>query len=151
MGPLRRRPDARPGCALNTIPANSAIKGNTMSKKTTMAAIMITAGLFNGAANAHPELQSAEPAAGAAMTTSPTQIRITFNENVIPKFSGVELKDQTGKMIATGKAATDPTDKKQLVVPVQEPLPPGDYKVEWHAVSDDTHRVTGSYSFSVAR
>jgi methionine-rich copper-binding protein CopC len=98
-----------------------------MSKKTSMAAIaMIAAGLFSSAANAHPELQSAEPAAGAAMTTSPTQIRITFNENVIPKFSGVELKDQTGKMIATGNAA------------------------EWHAVSDDTHRVKGSYSFSVA-
>ena len=98
-----------------------------MSKKTSMAAIaMIAAGLLSSAANAHLELQSAEPAAGAAMTTSPTQIRITFNENVIPKFSGVELKDQTGKTIATGKAA------------------------EWHAVSDDTHRVKGSYSFSVA-
>jgi copper resistance protein C len=93
-----------------------------------------------------PELQSAEPAAGADMTTSPTQIRITFNESVIPKFSGVEPKDHTGMMVAT-----DPTNKKQLVVPVQEPLPPGDYKVEWHALSDDTHRVTGRYSFSVAR
>jgi len=113
--------------------------------------MMIAAGLFNGAANAHPELQSAEPAVGAAMTTSPARIRITFNENVIPQFSGVELKDQTGKMIATGKAAIDPANKKQLVAPVQEPLPPGDYKVEWHAVADDTHRVTGSYSFSVAR
>ena len=123
-----------------------------MSKKTSIAAMtMIAAGLFGSAANAHPELQSAEPAAGAAMTTSPTQIRITFNENVIPKFSGVELKDQTGKMIATGNAAIDPTNKKQLVVPVQEPLPPGDYKVEWHAVADDTHRVNGSYSFRVAR
>lgn len=122
-----------------------------MSKKTSMAAItMIVASLFIGAANAHPELQSAEPAAGAAMATSPTQIRITFNENVIPKFSGVEVKDQTGKMIATGKAATDPANKKQLVVPLQEQLTPGDYKVEWHAVSDDTHRVKGSYSFSVA-
>jgi copper resistance protein C len=123
-----------------------------MSKKTSMAAIaMIAVGLFSSAANAHPELQAAEPAAGAAMTTSPTQIRITFNENVIPKFSGIEVKDQTGKMIATGNAATDPANKKQLVVPVQEPLPPGEYKVEWHAVADDTHRVNGSYSFSVAR
>jgi methionine-rich copper-binding protein CopC len=123
-----------------------------VSKMTSIAAItMIAASLFSNAANAHPELQSADPAAGAAITTSPTQIRITFNENVVPKFSGVELKDQTGKMIATGKAATDPTNKKQLVVPVQEQLAPGDYKVEWHAVSDDTHRVKGSYSFSVAR
>ena len=103
-----------------------------------------------GIAYAHPELLFAEPAAGA-VTSSPKQIKITFNEGVIPQFSGVELKDQTGKMIATGKAATDPTNKKQLVVPVQEQLPPGDYKVEWHAVSDDTHRVKGSYSFSVAR
>jgi len=122
-----------------------------MSKMTSMAIVTMIAVLFSSAANAHPELQSAEPAAGAAVTTSPTQIRITFNENVVPKFSGVELKDQTGKMIATGKAATDPTNKKQLVVPVQEQLAPGDYKVEWHAVSDDTHRVKGSYSFSVAR
>ncbi len=34
---------------------------------------------------------------------------------------------------------------------MQEQLPQGDYKVEWHAVSDDTHRVKGSYSFSVVR
>jgi len=112
---------------------------------------MIAASLCGSVAYAHPELQSAEPAAGVATTISPKQIRITFNENVIPKFSGVELKDQAGKMIATGKAATDPANKKSLVVPVNEQLPPGDYKVEWHAVSDDTHRVKGSYSFSVAR
>lgn len=121
-----------------------------MSKKTSMAAVtMIVASLCGSAAFAHPELRSAEPAAGAA-TSSPKQIKITFSESVIPQFSGVEVKDQAGKVIATGKASTDPTDKKQLVVPLQEQLPPGDYKVEWHAVSDDTHRVKGSYSFSVA-
>jgi methionine-rich copper-binding protein CopC len=123
-----------------------------VSKMNSMAAVaVIAASLFGGAAYAHPQLQSADPAAGAATTTSPKQIRITFNENVIPKMSGVEVKDQTGKVIATGKAATDPANKKLLVVPVNEQLPPGDYKVEWHAVSDDTHRVKGSFSFSVAQ
>jgi len=121
-----------------------------MSKKTSMAAVtMIVASLCGGAAYAHPALQSAQPSAGSA-TSSPKQITITFNESVMPQFSGVELKDQTGKVIATGKATTDPANKKQLVIPVQEQLAPGDYKVEWHAVSDDTHRVKGSYSFSVA-
>jgi methionine-rich copper-binding protein CopC len=105
-----------------------------------MAAVtMITVGLFGSAAFAHPELKSLK------------QIRITFNENVIPQLSGVEVRDQTGKVISTGKAATDPANKKLLVVPLKEQLPPGDYKVEWHAVSDDTHRVKGDYSFSVAR
>ena len=123
-----------------------------MSKMTSMAAVtMIAVSLFGSAAYAHPELQSAEPAAGAAMTTSPKQIRITFNENLIPKMSGVEVKDQIGKIIPTGKAATDPANKKLLIVPLTEQLPPGDYKVEWHAVSDDTHRVKGSFSFSVTR
>jgi copper resistance protein C len=119
-------------------------------KMTSMAAVtMIAVSLFGSAASAHPQMQSAEPAAGAT-TTSPKQIKITFNENVIVQFSGVELRDQAGKMIITGKATVDPANKKQLVVPVNEPLPPGDYKVEWHAVSDDTHRVKGSYSFNVA-
>jgi methionine-rich copper-binding protein CopC len=119
-----------------------------MSNTSKAAFTLIAAILYGGIAYAHPELQSAEPAAGAAMTTSPKQIKITFNESVMPQFSGAELR---GKVMTTGKATTDPTNKKQLVVPVKEQLPPGDYKVEWHAVSDDTHRVKGTYSFSVAR
>ncbi len=123
-----------------------------MSQMTSIAAVtMIAATLFGTAARAHPEFQSAEPAAGATITTSPKQIRITFNENVIPQFSGVEVRDQTGKAITIGKATIDPANKRLLVVPVEEPLPPGDYKVEWHAVSSDTHRVKGNYTFSVTR
>ena len=120
-----------------------------MSKMTTIAAsIMITASLLSSA-SAHPKLLSAEPAAGEAAATSPKQIKIIFSEAVIPQFSGAEVKDQAGKKIATGKATVDPADRKQLLVPLNQPLPPGDYKVEWYAVSDDTHRVKGSYSFSV--
>lgn len=46
---------------------------------------------------------------------------------------------------------TDPANKKILVVRVKEELAPDDYKLEWHAVSADTHRVKGSYSSSVKR
>ena len=72
-----------------------------------------------------------------------------YEEAVIPHLPGIEWKDRAGRRIATGKAATDPANKKLLVVPVKAPLAPGDYKVAWHAVSDDTHRVKGNYSFSV--
>ena len=120
-----------------------------MIKLTSLAAVAIIAAIISGTlAYAHPEMQTAEPAVGAA-TTSPKQIKIMFNENVMVQFSGVELKDQTGRMVPTGKATVDPANKKQLVVPVNEALSPGDYNVEWHAVSDDTHRVKGRYSFSV--
>jgi methionine-rich copper-binding protein CopC len=146
------RLNARPQCPVNlsayTIQSS---RRNYVSKMTTIAAsIMITASLLSTAAFAHPELLSAEPAAGAAAATSPIQIKITFTEAVIPQFSGAEVKDQAGKVMATGKATVDPANRRQLVVPVNGLLPPGGYKVEWHAVSDDTHRVKGSYTFSVA-
>ena len=120
-----------------------------MSKISTSLAL-ITAILSGGVALAHPQLETSDPAAGAT-TSSPKQIRITINEVVIPKFSGIEIKDKVGRAVAIGKSSVDPADKKRLVVPVKEELSPGEYKVDWHAVSDDTHRVKGSYSFSVTR
>lgn len=119
-----------------------------MIKKCAHVFIFFAAVLFGSGAYAHPKLQSSDPAAGVA-TASPKQIRITFSEGVMSQFSGIEVRDNTGKPIALGKSEIDPSNKKILVVPVKAPLAPGDYKVEWHAVSDDTHRVEGSYSFRV--
>jgi methionine-rich copper-binding protein CopC len=92
---------------------------------------------------------SATPAAGASLSSSPTEVRLTFSEIVIAKFSGLELKDQNGKTIAMGPAAIDPKNKKQLVVPLKAPLTAGPYTVEWHVVAEDTHRLEGQYSFKV--
>jgi copper resistance protein C len=96
-----------------------------MFKIRTFAPALVAAVLFGGAGHAHPQLRSAEPAAGVS-TSPPNQIRITFNEDVIPRFSGVELRDETGKVIATGKSESDPVNKKILVVPITEELAPGD-------------------------
>jgi hypothetical protein len=126
-------------------------KEERMSKKLhagAMAGVVVL--LFASLAQAHPQLQSAEPAVGTT-APAPKQIRIMFNEAVIPQFSGVELRDPSGKLVPVGKSETDPANKKMLVVPVKQELSPGEYKVDWHAVSDDTHRVKGNYSFSVGR
>jgi copper resistance protein C len=141
------RPPYRGGLGETDLRSNNHGE-NQMSKKYTHVFALVAAVLFGTVASAHPQLQTADPAAGAS-TASPKQIRITFNETVVPQFSGVEIRDEAGKLIATGKSETDPSNKKILVVPVKERLAPGDYKVEWHAVSEDTHRVKGSYSFSV--
>jgi methionine-rich copper-binding protein CopC len=119
-----------------------------MSKIRAYVLAVLTTILYGNLAYGHPQLQSAEPAAGAGIA-SPKEIRITFSEPVISRFSGIELKDQSGKLIETGKSETDPANKKILVVPVKKQLAPGGYNVEWHAVSEDTHRVKGSYSFRV--
>jgi methionine-rich copper-binding protein CopC len=106
--------------------------------------------LLATSADAHPKLTSASPAADVSSKLSPTEIKLNFSEDVIAKFSGMELKDEAGKTIATGVPVNDPKDQKQLVVPLLTPLTAGRYTVTWHAVSEDTHRVKGEYSFGVA-
>jgi methionine-rich copper-binding protein CopC len=115
----------------------------------TLAVLAIS--LLATSAHAHPKLTSTSPAADVLSKVSPTEIKLNFSESVMAKFSGLDLKDQAGKTIATGVPANDPKDQKQLVVPLAAPLTPGHYTVTWHAVSEDTHRVKGEYSFGVDR
>lgn len=102
-------------------------------------------------AMAHPKLTSSAPAENGMQHAAPPtkEIRLNFSEGVIAKFSGLKLLDESGKSIATGAPALDPKDRKQLVVPLDAPLPAGKYRVIWHAVSEDTHPVKGEYTFTV--
>jgi copper resistance protein C len=118
-------------------------------KKLSVAVLaLLAASLAAPSIDAHPTLKAASPSEGVTVN-EPTEIKLTFSEGVISKFSKVELKDQGGKTIVTGKVATNPKDQKELVVPLQAPLKTGTYTVTWNIVSVDTHRVHGTYSFKV--
>ena len=110
---------------------------------------VVAALLLGSAANAHPQLKSAGPAPGSVVTTSPKALRIQFNEGIVLSFSGIDLMNESGKKQAVGPATLNPKDNKQLIVPIGASLAPGKYKVAWHAVGDDTHRVKGQYAFTV--
>jgi len=116
-----------------------------------MIAIALMTALGATAASAHPRLQASNPAPGATLQTPPRDIRMTFSEALVPSFTGLELKTAGGKSIATGKAALVAGDSRKIVVPITARLAAGAYTVAWHAVSTDTHRVAGSYTFKVAR
>jgi methionine-rich copper-binding protein CopC len=107
---------------------------------------------------AHPKLVSSMPAAKA--TVGPTaKIELHFSEPLEAKFSGADLTETSmmmnGQMMAHVMkiggvaAALDPADHKTLILSLKKPLAPGAYKVSWHAVSTDTHRLTGAYAFTV--
>ena len=122
-----------------------------MSRNTIAIAVLaiLAMGALATSAEAHPKLKSVSPAADVSSKVSPKEIKLNFSEGVIAKFSGLDLKDEAGKTITTGVPVSDPGDRKQLVVPLSAPLTAGRYKVTWHAVSEDTHRVKGEYSFGV--
>lgn len=104
---------------------------------------------FTNHAGAHAHLESAGPAPGSVVKASPKALRIQFNEEVTPGFSGMDVTNAKGEKQATGAASVSPTDKKQLIVPLNAELAPGKYTVVWHAVGGDTHRVEGRYTFEV--
>lgn len=115
-----------------------------------------TALLFGAApAIAHPKLLSASPAPNATVAPA-ARVQLSFSEALLPKLSGAEVL-MTGM---PGMAAHAPArmgakvnmaaDRKTLILTFAKPLPKGSYRLDWHVVSADTHRVKGSYVFKVA-
>src|SRR5471030_1095787 len=108
-------------------------------KKKMLSALLLLAGLASAnAAFAHAHLKSETPAKDATVS-APAELRLVFSEGVEETLTKVEVSS-AGKPVMLKSTATDPSDKKTLIVTPAAPLPPGEYKVVWHAVSVDTHK-----------
>jgi methionine-rich copper-binding protein CopC len=92
---------------------------------------------------AHASLKSSDPAANASVK-SPNLIKLTFSEALEPAFSGAELADAAGTSIPVSKSVGGTS-----ITLLPMGLRPGGYKVTWHSVGHDTHRISGSFSFKV--
>ncbi len=103
-------------------------------------------GAFTAPAQAHAFLESAAPAAGNIVLTAPPEIVLHFTEGLEPAFSTLKVTDDAAKPVTTGATQID---GKIMRVPLAK-LPPGQYRVEWRAVSVDTHQTQGGFNFRVA-
>lgn len=99
--------------------------------------------------SAHAFLQHSLPAVGGTVHGSPPKLELWYSEGVEPAFTKVALTGADGQPIAVGPLIADPADKTHISFALP-PLPPGHYRVSWQAVSVDTHRTSGSFSFTVA-
>ena len=97
-------------------------------------------------AYAHAFLDHASPLVGSTVSSSPTEVRMWFTQQLEPQFSAAQLRGPGGKVLGSGRV--DAADPKQLVIPVHG-LAPGRYTVRWKVLSVDTHRTEGSFSFEV--
>jgi methionine-rich copper-binding protein CopC len=102
---------------------------------------------FAAPAFGHAFLQHAAPGAGATMTRPPKRVALAFTERHEPVFSGVAVSDSSVDGVEAGAVQFG---GNAMMVPLR-PLAPGTYRVAWHAVSVDTHRTEGAYSFTVKR
>jgi methionine-rich copper-binding protein CopC len=102
------------------------------------------------AAFAHAFLDHAVPGVGATVSASPGELELSFSQNIVAPFSGVEIAAAGGDAVPAAKAVADPANPAVLHVRLGHALKPGVYVVTWHVVSIDTHRTSGSYKFTVA-
>jgi methionine-rich copper-binding protein CopC len=122
-----------------------------MSTRRTMTVLASSAALFLSgtmAALAHAHLVRATPAAGGTVQAAPGEVTLRFSEKLEPKFSSVLVRDSAGKQVDKGDATVDKADRMVIRVPLPQ-LEPGVYTVEWRAVSADTHKVNGNFTFKV--
>jgi copper resistance protein C len=100
------------------------------------------------AAWAHAFLDHAIPAVGSSVPTAPRSVTMWFTEQLEPVFTTATVTDKSGNSVGAGPAQIDPKNPIELQVPLK-PLPPGTYTVTWHALSVDTHKTQGHFTFTV--
>jgi len=100
------------------------------------------------AALAHAHLVRATPAVGGKVQTAPNEVTLRFNEKLENAFSSVVVRDSEGKQIDKGDARVDRADRAVMRISLP-PLSSGVYKVEWRALSTDTHKSNGDFTFQV--
>ena len=105
----------------------------------------LAAGLAT-AAPAHPHLVAASPAPNA-IVARPARLELHFSERLVPRFCHVDVLPAGGGPLPMATALAG--DGMGLILTPRAPLPPGLYRVNWHAVSVDTHHLDGGYAFRV--
>ena len=110
---------------------------------------------FAGSAQAHTRLVSSLPAANATVT-KPGRVVLTFSERVVARFTGAEITMTSmpgmaahQPMVISGFTSAMSAGGKTLTLMMRRALSAGTYQVKWHAVGDDTHRMEGTFAFTV--
>jgi methionine-rich copper-binding protein CopC len=110
--------------------------------------------LLSAAVQAHPKLLSSSPAEGSTVA-APAKIELHFSEKLLTQLSGAKIvmtempgmaMSSTMGVKAAVSGSADPT--VMLITPAA-PATTGTYKVQWRAVSSDTHPITGAVTFKV--
>ncbi len=98
---------------------------------------------------AHAILESADPAAGSVVGSSPDELVLDYSEPVSFGDDAVRLFDADGEPVEVGRPEHSDGDGSRLVVDVPTELDDGSYVVSWRVTSADSHPISGAYTFSV--
>ena len=100
-------------------------------------------------ASAHTQLVSSNPASGATIAEFPTEVSLTFSEDLLvigdKNPNQVEVLDEAGIKVSGVATVNGPIISAPLTIEN-----PGRYKVTYRVASADGHIVEGNYHFTLA-
>ncbi|WP_457031712.1 copper resistance CopC/CopD family protein [Kitasatospora sp. P5_F3] len=107
--------------------------------------------LFGGAgtAAAHAALVLTDPAQNSVVPSAPSAVTLTFSEGVTLSADSVRVLDPAGKQVDAGDTGRADGKGDTARVTLRTGLADGTYTVAWRAVSDDSHPVSGAFTFSI--
>lgn len=110
-------------------------------------AMALAAALLAAPAQAHSELRSTEPPAGARLSHPPAELVLRFNESV--QVTSLRLHDAQGRALPLRREGSAAQPAREARAAPLAPLPPGEFRVEWRAISADGHAIGGALRFRV--
>ena len=111
-------------------------------------ALAIVATAFAGSAAAHAVLLSESPRASSTVGTAPSEVRLTFSENVEVSFGSIAVFNQKGNRVDLGAPRQVSTPAHTIAAKLPH-LEVGAYVVTWRVISADSHPVHGGFTFTV--
>jgi copper resistance protein C len=103
--------------------------------------------LAAGEANAHAELDRAEPRVGNKVANPPRAVTLWFTQKLEPAFSTITVTNAAGERVDTGKTRVS---GNQMSISLRAGGS-GTYRVNWHVLSVDTHTTEGNFAFQVGQ
>jgi copper resistance protein C len=114
--------------------------------------LLVSAPMIAGAAARHLKLIRSEPAVNAALTTSPTQVKLWFTQRPELTVTSVKVKSGTGASAverALAPLARATPAGSPIVAPIGAALASGHYEVVWRTMARDGHVLNGVIPFDV--
>ncbi|WP_158277175.1 copper resistance CopC family protein [Serinibacter arcticus] len=108
-----------------------------------LASLLLTLGLTAAPASAHDVLISSTPADGETLTTAPTEIVLTFNNDIAQIGAEVQITGPDGTVVNEAPTVTGPAATVLLTGEVTS----GTYSVAWRVTSSDGHPIDGTFTF----
>jgi len=94
---------------------------------------------------AHVHLRASTPADGSTLRAAPQKLQLVFSESA--RLTALNIRGS--KDSAPRKLGPLPAEAEANFMIDLPPLPAGNYRIEWRALSADHHVASGSLGFAV--